>query len=69
MLSNPIWKTDKGLSPGDPVKRIKALYRVKAGKGSGVRTLVKARNGARLAVRFGEGVVKALIVAVPAPRS
>ena len=69
VLSNPIWKTDKGLSPGDPVKRIKTLYRVKAGKGSGVRTLVKARNGARLAVRFGEGVVKALIVAVPAPRS
>jgi hypothetical protein len=27
--------------------------------------LVKARNGARLTVRFGEGVVKSLIVAVP----
>ena len=68
VLTDPIWKTDKGLSPGSPVARVRALYRAKVRKGTTSVMLVKARNGASLQARIGEGVVKSLVVAVPPPR-
>lgn len=68
VLTDPIWKTDKGLSPGSPISKIRRLYRTKVGKKATAVVLVKARNGASLQARLGEGVVKSLVVAVPAPR-
>ena len=68
VLTDPIWKTDKGLAPGSPVARVRALYRARVTKKTRSVMLVKARNGASLQARIGEGVVKSLIVAVPAPR-
>jgi len=68
VLTDPIWKTDKGLSPGSPIAKVRKLYRAKVGRKTESVTLVKARNGASLQARLGEGVVKSLIVAVPAPR-
>jgi len=68
VLTDPIWKTDKGLSPGSPIAKVRKLYRAKVGRKTTSVTLVKARNGASLQARLGEGVVKSLIVAVPAPR-
>jgi hypothetical protein len=68
VLTDPIWKTDKGLSPGSPVARVHALYRIRVGKKATSVMLVKARNGASLQARLGEGVVKSLIVSVPPPR-
>lgn len=68
VLTDPIWRTDRGLSPGSPVARVRSLYRVKVRKDTTSVTLVKARNGASLQARIGEGVVKSLVVAVPAPR-
>ena len=48
---------------------MRKLYRAKVGRKTTAVTLVKARNGASLQARIGEGVVKSLVVAVPAPRS
>ncbi len=64
VLTGPQWLTAKGLKPGDPVAKVRRLYGRQAARGpTGV--LVQARSGARLSVRLGEGVVKALVVAVP----
>ena len=68
VLTDPIWKTDKGLSPGSPVSKIRRLYRLKVSAKSTAVVLMRARNGASLQARIGEGVVKSLVVAVPAPR-
>ena len=68
VLTDPIWKTDKGVSPGSSVAKLRRAYRVKVGRRTNAVMLVKARNGASLQARLGEGVVKSLVVAVPAPR-
>jgi len=64
VLTGQQWLTSKGLKPGDPVSKVRRLYRKKAGRGS-ASVLVSSRAGARLTARLGEGVVKSLVVAVP----
>ena len=68
VLTDPIWKTDRGVSPGSSVAKLRRAYRVKLGRRTNSVMLVKARNGASLQARLGDGVVKSLVVAVPAPR-
>ncbi len=68
VLTNPIWRTDKGISPGDGVAKVRRAYRLKAKRPSGSVILVRARNGASLTAKIGEGVVKSLVVAVPRSR-
>ncbi len=68
VLTNPIWRTDKGISPGDGVAKVRRAYRLKAKRPSGSVILVRARNGASLTAKIGEGVVKSLVVAIPRPR-
>lgn len=67
VLRGPQWVTAKGLKPGDPVSKVRKLYGRKAAKGR-LGVLVRSRSGARLSARMGEGVVKALVVAVPRSR-
>lgn len=67
ILTGRQWVTDKGLAPGNPVSKVRRLYGKRAAKGNSA-VLVKAGNGARLSVRMGEGVVKALVVAAPRTR-
>ncbi|MBM3635213.1 MAG: hypothetical protein FJW99_08055 [Actinobacteria bacterium] len=67
VLTGQQWLTSKGLKPGDPVSKVRKLYGQKAGRGS-ASVLVSSRVGARLTARLGEGVVKALVVGIPAPR-
>lgn len=67
VLTGPQWVTAKGLKPGDAVSKVRRLYGKKAARGQ-VGVLVSSRSGARLSARMGEGVVKALVVAVPRGR-
>jgi hypothetical protein len=70
VLTGQQWVTAKGLKPGDPVSKLRKLYGARAARGT-AGVLVASRSGARLTARTGEGVVKALVVAVPrggAPR-
>jgi len=68
VLKNPVWRTDKGISPGDSVAKVRRAYRLKAKRPSGSVVLVRARNGAKLTAKISGGVVKSLVVAVPRPR-
>ena len=67
VLTGPQWVTAKGLKPGDSVAKARKLYGKKVARGS-MGVLVRSKSGARLTARMGEGVVKALIVAVPRRR-
>ncbi len=64
VLTGQQWLTAKGLKPGDPLSKVRRLYGKKAAKGS-TSVLVSSKSGARLTARFGEGVVKSFLVAVP----
>jgi hypothetical protein len=67
VLTGQQWVTAKGLKPGDPVSRVRKLHGSKAARGSSA-VLASSKSGARLTARMGEGVVKALVVAVPRQR-
>lgn len=67
VLTGPQWVTAKGLRPGAPVSRVRALYGKKAATGR-TAILVRSKNGARLTARIGDGVVKSLVVAIPKGR-
>ena len=64
VLTGQQWLTAKGLKPGDPVSKARRLYGTKAARGS-AGVLMASKSGARLTARYGEGVVKAFLVAVP----
>jgi hypothetical protein len=67
VLTGQQWVTAKGLKPGDPVSKVRKLHGSKAARGSSA-VLASSKSGARLTARIGEGVVKALVVAVPRQR-
>jgi len=64
VLKGQQWVTAKGLKPGDRVSKARKLYGKKAGRGK-AGVLMSSKSGARLTARYGEGVVKSLLVAVP----